>query len=212
MQWVPQTVIIDAMFMINTKPLRRTVTIADYGKLLFHQHAVQHYKTGTTKVHLIFDNLGQQRFNPKQYEQARRYNKRNNTHEHQTLDPNSNIPQGWHKCLQCKTCKRSIVEAIGLYFLQRGYLLLMYQQQLIISGCFSSANEDSAWLITSNELPERLPSYNSNAQEADNRIWHHTTLSETTKILIYSPDTDVHNIGLSTLEATTTKEYVIQLT
>ena len=26
-QWVPQAVIIDAMFVINTKPLRRTITI-----------------------------------------------------------------------------------------------------------------------------------------------------------------------------------------
>jgi len=69
-QWVPQAVIIDAMFVINTKPLRRTITIADYGNLLFHQHAVQHYKAGTIEVHLIFDNPRRQNFNPKQYEQA----------------------------------------------------------------------------------------------------------------------------------------------
>ena len=44
------------------------------------------------------------------------------------------------------------------------------------------------WLISSDELPERLPSYNLNVQEADNRIWRHTyrlyTLSEATKVLI----------------------------
>ena len=53
--WIPQTVIIDAMFMINTKPLRRTMTIADYGKLVFYQHALQHYRSGTSEVHLTFD-------------------------------------------------------------------------------------------------------------------------------------------------------------
>ena len=208
-QWVPQAVIIDAMFVINTKPLRRTITIADYGNLLFHQHAVQHYKAGTIEVHLIFDNPRRQNFNPKQYEQARRYNK-NTKHEHQSFDPNSNIPQRWDEYLQCTTCKRSIVEAIGLHFLQKGHLLLVNQQQLIIAGCFSGANEDCAWLVSSEELPEMLTTYNSNAQEADNRIWHHANQSEATKILIYSPDTDVYNIGLSTLDETT-KEYIIQL-
>ena len=209
--WIPQAVIIDAMFMINTKPLRRTATIGDYGKLLFHQYTVDHYKAGTNEVHFIFDNPGTQKFNPKQYERARRYNKATTKqHEHQQFDPDSNIPQGWQECLECTTCKRAIVEAIGLFLLQRAHLLLVNQQRLIIAGCFSGANANCAWLIRSDELPERIPSYNSNAQEADNRIWRHATQSEATKILIYSPDTDVYNIGLSMLDETD-KDYIIQL-
>ena len=56
---------------------------------------------------------------------------------------------------------------------------------------FSGANKDCTWLISADELPERLPSYNSNVQEADNRIWRHTTLAEAIKIqlIMYSPDT-----------------------
>ena len=83
--WVPQTVIIDAMFMINTKPLGRTITIVGYGKLVFHQHALQHYRNGTSKVHLIFDSLLMLTFDPKQYKRARRYSKNATTfkqHEH----------------------------------------------------------------------------------------------------------------------------------
>ena len=34
--WVPQVTIIDAMFLINTKPLRKTKTIAEYAQFLFN--------------------------------------------------------------------------------------------------------------------------------------------------------------------------------
>ena len=64
--WVPQAVIIDAMFMINTRPLRRTTTIAEYGKLLFNQYALEYFRMGASEVHLVFDNPTIQAFNPKQ--------------------------------------------------------------------------------------------------------------------------------------------------
>ena len=209
--WVPQTVIIDAMFMINTKPLRRTMTIADYGKLVFHQYSLQHYKNGTTEVQLIFDNPHTQTFDPKQYEQARRYSNKAaifKLHEHQPFDPDSRIPQRWQDFLQCGVCKRAIVETIGLFFLQKGHLFLIKEQRLIIAGCFSGSSASCAWLIRPDELPEKLPLYNSNAQEADNRIWCHTTQSEAINILIYSPDTDVYTIGL-TSSNNNTKEHIV---
>ena len=80
---VPEVVIIDAMFMINMKPLRRTVTIIDYSKLLFNQYALEHHKDGTNEVQLIFDKLAQY-FNPKQFEHVRRSKTKtlNSNHEH----------------------------------------------------------------------------------------------------------------------------------
>jgi len=47
--WVPQAIIIDAMFLTNTKPLRRTSTITEYGKLLFNQYI---YCPTTKQEHL----------------------------------------------------------------------------------------------------------------------------------------------------------------
>jgi len=50
--WVPQVAIIDAMFIVNTWPLRRTKTIAEYAHLLFDRFALEHFKGGVKEVHL----------------------------------------------------------------------------------------------------------------------------------------------------------------
>ena len=95
---------------------------------------------GTSEVHLVFDHPTMNTFNPKQFEQARCHNSESMTqhrHQHHAFDVNSQIPQGWLEYLECTTCKRAIVESIGLYFLQIGHCLLQQQQQLIIGGCFA---------------------------------------------------------------------------
>jgi len=62
--WTPQVVIIDAMFLINIRPLRRTKTIKDYTLLLFNQVIVQYYQAGTSEVHIVFDHPGRSNFTP----------------------------------------------------------------------------------------------------------------------------------------------------
>lgn len=87
----------------------------------------------------------------------------------------------------------------------------MGDQRLIISGCYTGDNGNDAWIIRSNTLtPELATEYHTNAEEADCRIWRHATQSQATSILIYSPDTDVYNIGLGLLSLSD-KEYIIQL-
>jgi len=145
--WLPQAVIIDAMFLINTTLLRRTKTISEYAKFLFNQFVLEHYKAGTKEVYLIFDNPTTRKFNPKQFEHTRRYNtnkKCSSQHEHCVLTPNSNIPLGWREHLQCRVCKQSITEAIGISFLQKGRLLLANDQKLFIAGCFTGDSENCA--------------------------------------------------------------------
>ena len=88
--------------------------------------------------------------------------------------------------------------------LRSGQFLLWGEQCMIIAGCFSP---DSTWLITAGELPERASSYSSNALEADNRIWRHATQTAAMRVIIYSPDTDVYQIGLSVPD---NKEYIVQ--
>ena len=215
--WTPQVAILDAMFLINTRPLRRTKTIAEYAKLLFDRFVLEHFQAGITEVHLLFDKPTKHEFNPKEIEHTRRDTAKSKStckqHEHISFCPETPTPQVWREYIECRECKRSIVEAIGLSLLQKGRLLLQQSQSLIIAGCFSGNGEDSAWIIHPNHvsaIAEPLSGYECNAAEADTRIWRHATQTWATNILIYSPDTDVHNIGLG-LVSLTSKEYVIQL-
>ena len=67
-------------------------------------------------------------------------------------------------------------------------------------------------MCCSNEvIAEPLHQYRSNAEEADNQIWIHAIQSWATNILIYSPDTDVYNIGLGLVTQTIQKLYIIKL-
>lgn len=141
--WVPQTVIIDAMFLVNTTPLRRTKNISDYSRLLFNRYALDHYKTGAQEIHFIFDMPNKQSFNPKLFEQEHRDVTHSisskNQHNHQNFTPTTLIPPNWCQFIQCRQCKQSIIEAIGLAYLQIGGQFLKNEQRFIIAGCFSGA-------------------------------------------------------------------------
>ena len=208
----PQVAIIDAMFIINTRPLRQTKTFLEYAHFLYNQFVLKHYKSGILEVHLIFDKVNRQLFNPKQFEHGKRYSKNNTDHQHRSFSPESDVPNKWQEFLQCQQCKRSIVEAVGLALLQKGRYFLTGQQKLILAGCFSGKNENSAWLLQEGDISAEQPEqYYSTAEEADSRIWRHAIQSQASNILIYSPDTDVYNIGLSFLNQHRTTTYVIQL-
>ena len=120
---------------------------------------------------------------------------------------NSDIPPCWPEILECPTCKRTMVEAIGLCFLQTTtHTLIQGDQCLIMAGCF---NSDCVWLIRAGMLPEKATFFASNAVEADYRIWRHAVQTTANIILINSPDTDIYNIGLGI--PSDNKEYIIQL-
>ena len=54
-EWVPEVVIMDAMFLIQCNPLRQTMTLKDYAKLILNRFAMQHYQAGVHEVHMLFD-------------------------------------------------------------------------------------------------------------------------------------------------------------
>ena len=217
--WLPQVVILDSMFLINTKPLRQTKTLANYAQLIFDRFALQHFKAGASEVHFVFDNPGQQPFNPKQFEHGRRdcTQKMTSHHQHISFTPETALPQAWPEYIGCRLCKRSIVEGIGLTFFKQGSYMVRPGQKLVLAGCFSGSScqgKCSAWVVQANEIsliPEPAPQYQSNAEEADARIWRHAKQSMANDILIYSPDTDIYNTGLGLLHTCTMKRFIVQL-
>ena len=82
----------------------------------------------------------------------------------------------------------------------------------VLAGCFSGLGENTAWLLSPRELTaEQLEEYYSTAQEADTGIWRHAMQSQASSVLIYSPDTDVYNIGLSFTKQRHTTTYIVQI-
>ena len=210
LQWIPEVVIIDAMFSINTNPLRQHKSITDYAYLLYKQFVVPHHHAGTKSVHLVFDHPGRLAFNPKDFEHKRRYCQDKKEHKHIEFTPQSPIPRPWREYLECRICKRSLVEALGLVYLRTACSYLREGQTLVLAGCFSGEAQDDAWVFNGGcSLPEPTRAYTSNAQEADMRLWRHVTQMQSDRILVYSPDTDVCNIGLVLVKPS--KQYVVQI-
>lgn len=150
-----------------------------------------------------------QSFNPKCYEHARRDQHHNtDNHEHLSFLPNTRIPHAWRMYIECWKCKRAIIEALGLAYIQSASFRLKPVQQLIVAGCFS--DRGMPWVISGDgNLPEPEQLYHTNAEEADMRIWRHVKQTSACQILVYSPDTDVYNIGLAILDSS--KECIVQL-
>lgn len=214
LDWVPEVVIIDAMFLINTTPLRQHKTLEHYSDLLFRQYAVPHYVNGTIEVHLVFDCPSRVDFNPKFYEQKRRDSQtsgRKNNHTHHTFSTESSIPRPWRDYLDCRKCKRSMIESLAIAFCKRAGISLKNRQKLILTGCMTNG-EDYGWELTAgNPVPKLTTEFSSNSPEADMRVWRHASQVDYKKILIYSPDTDVYNIGLTLLKPGEQYMYVTQI-
>ena len=194
-EFVPQVVIIDAMFLINTKPLRNTKTVSQYTKLLFARFLQEHFNCGVSEIHLVFDKPERAEFNPKQFEQERRDGIATN-HTHKTFESDCNLDKPWQEILKCRTCKYSLVKSIGQCLLKKSRFWLIGNQLIILSGCFSGDEDNLAWIITSHNigLPQPEPNYHTDSEEADLRIWRHVTKCDGQNILIYTHQTQTYQL------------------
>jgi hypothetical protein len=109
LEWRPDAVIIDAMFLINVTPLRQHKYFKQYADLIFKQFILPYYQLGSKEVHLLFDYPNRLSFSLKCYQHNRRYDKTNkeimNIHEEFYVDRVIPKPYGeniWSACSQCK--------------------------------------------------------------------------------------------------------------
>ena len=54
LEWVPEVVIIDSMFMININPLRQHKTLNQYADLLFRQYAIYHIIVVVHRQYILY--------------------------------------------------------------------------------------------------------------------------------------------------------------
>ena len=120
------------------------------------------------------------------------------------LTPNMPMPSQWREHLECRACKRALVEAIRATYMEHALHRLSGSQSLVLAGC---VREDRALVIRQGSMqPDER--YTSNAEEADMKLWKHALEC---KGLIYSPDTDVYNVGLMYVTASDSTEIMVQI-
>ena len=197
--WVPDVVVLEGMFTINTSPLTTHSTMKDYSQFLLCRFVLHHLTNGCSEVHVVFDNPGRQPNSPKSFERKRRDDTASlsTDHKHLTFRDACPIPSKWRDCLAGRECKRALVLYLGQSFKQFavGTCRLREHQKVILAGCFSGVEEDQAWEVSTGGV-QPVPTLSCGAEEADTRVWLHVLRSPGTRKLVCSPDTDVYHIGL----------------
>ena len=100
---------------------------------------------------------------------------------------------------------------IGLSYIQTVRHNLTQDQSLILAGCFSGDNNIPIVISGDGSLPTPDATYKTCAMEADMRIWRHIAVVKAQKILVYSPDTDVYNVGIAVANQYLPKDVIVQI-
>jgi hypothetical protein len=197
--WIPESVLMEGMFLINIKPWIAHKKLGDYANFLLKQHIHPYFRGGSTEVHVVFDDPERQGLSPKAFERSHR-NKTNpvpNDHYCAEFSENMPIPKKWREnVLNCRKCKRNLVCFLSNFFVEQMRRELLPNQRFVTAGGFNGDLRDTARFVRMNTSPQSDPTLLCNAEEGDTRIWLHTLNSAGTKKLVLSPDTDVYHIGL----------------
>ena len=108
--WLPDTVILDGMFLIQTSPLPTMSCMKDYVKLLLARHVHSHFSAGAKEVHIVFDSPGSLPETPKELEHRRRDKAVEPTctnHKCMVFSADMTLPHNWRSILSCRSCKKN---------------------------------------------------------------------------------------------------------
>ena len=209
LRWIPHSVILEGMFLIQTPPLPSMQCMEEYVKLLISRYLRPHFHAGVIEVHVVFDVTGLQPESPKEIEQLRRdqhASKAKCTHNCTDFCSDLLIPEKWREILGCRICKKSLVAYIA-----DDMLRLIGQDRLLQSHQSLIANiEGKAYAATKHSRDVRND-LTTNVDEADLRVWLHCVKSSGVRKLLYSPDTDIYHIGLTIVGELQECEVIVQL-
>ena len=197
--WVPDTTIVEGMFLINITPWSAHKNIGDYAEFLLKQHIIPHFRNGSNEVHLLFDDPECQVQSPKYFERQRRdqLNPVSSNHHCTDFTKDLIIPPKWRETvLNCRKYKRNLVCFLSQFFLEAIKNRLNPNQRFVTAGGLDGTLRNKAMSVTQRHTPQCEPQLTCNAEESDTRIWLHVLNSNGQKKLVLSPDTDVYHIGL----------------
>lgn len=169
-----------------------------------------HYRSGSLEVHIVFDNSGGLCESPKEIEQARRDQAKGSelVHHHcvPTVNSSTCVPNKWRSFISCRACKAKLTTYLAEEFLQMAPKYMYNCEQEFFSNI-----KGNVYSIDIEGYHLQRPSYSTNMDESDMRIWLHSLHTSGRKILVFSPDTDVYHIGLGVARNMTEKHIIIQL-
>ena len=204
-QCIPQSVILEGMFMIQTPAIATMSTMQDYVKLLLNRYVKPHLIAGAIEVHVVFDHPGGLPETPKEIEHRRRYKEVDQQHNCLSFSNTSPIPIKWRTVIECRYCKRALTTYISSEMLSTGTTYLTPDQTLITNI------GERAYSVTGRGTPQPEPILRCNSEEADLRVWLHCKHSAGDTKLIFSPDTDTYHIGLPLCKNLPSIDVYIQL-
>ena len=192
--WAPTAVILEGMFIIQTPPFPTMEHMKEYAQMLFIRYVTPHYNRNATEVHVVFDNPGGLAETPKEIEQKRRDAASAESMDHKctTFHSGTEVPKNWRALLACRRCKSALTSYLAEQFLELAPSHMQDTGQEFFTNvkgvAYTCSNEE--------DMMER-PFLSTNMDEADMRVWLHCMHSNCTRIVIFSPDTDIYQIGLA---------------
>ena len=205
----PDTVVIDAMFILNVPPSSASTTFGEYVTSLYKQWVSYYFSKyrSVSQVDLAFDKQSEAGLTPKQFERRRRDSIGSPNDSFFTINKDTKLPGKWNDFMSVRGNKKLLVHFVCDSFCELGQFHLQPGQSLILSGGFS---QEGMTVLVQHNQSSPVSSLQHNHEEGDSLVWFLATQSSGSNILIYSPDNDTFNIGLP-LASQYSKQFTVQL-
>jgi hypothetical protein len=206
----PDTVVIDAMFMLSPPPSPTSATFGEYAVKLYNNWVTYYFRKYSTVsvVALAFDKQDLSGQTIKQFERRRRDDKASKTAAFDIISESTKLPTKWLDFIKNRRNKQLLVNFISNSFCTLASDNLISGQTLLLSGGFPQASKS---VTVQKGCILAMPQLQHNHEEGDSLVWLLAAESAGSKILIYSPDNDTYNIGLPLAWIYPNKLFTIQL-
>ncbi|VDH97678.1 Hypothetical predicted protein [Mytilus galloprovincialis] len=138
----PDCVIIDGMFILNSKPLKSSNRLfAHFLVSLFNRWIIPYIQLNTKEIHIVFDDQSPQ-LSPKDIERKRRDEKAE-TSAKILISETTKIPSDWQAFLHNRENKKQLVQLVSEKFLHFAKIALNSVQSFVIGGGFENASKQT---------------------------------------------------------------------